>query len=166
MTRLYQTKIAQTTQWCDQTGILCFIPSNRIQFLLSLPWPDTVSYICTWHVPLKRYYLLSDLRSSLLHLWSCHSTPAHPGWGLCWCKWCRRRSASLRLAGVERNSEVLQIDDSLERNRDKLFFPFFLAVFWLRFYGIWQHTVLFKELHVLILLHQQWVKCLCVISCL
>lgn len=118
------------------------------------------------HVLLKRFYLHSDLRSSLLHPWSCHSTPAHPGWGLCWCKWCRRRSASLRSAGVGRNSEVLQIDDSLKRNRDKLFFPPFLSVFWLSFFGIWQHTVLFMKLHLLILLNQQWVKCLCVISCL
>lgn len=64
-----------------------------------------------------RCYLHCDSQSSLLHQWSCHSTPAHPGWDLCWCKWCRRRSVSRHSAGVGHNSEVLQIDDSLERSR-------------------------------------------------
>lgn len=70
---------------------------------------------------LKLYHVHSDLQSSLLHRWSCRSTPAHPGWDLCLCKWCRRRSVSLHSAGAGRNSEVLQTDDSLEKRRGNSF---------------------------------------------
>lgn len=113
--------------WSNRHCVFYSIRQNPF-FFLSSAWHSCL-HLHVAHVLLKGYYLHSDLQSSLLHPWSCHSTPAHPGWGLCWCKWCRRRSASLRSAGVGRNSEVLQIDDSLERNRDELWCAYFCLSF-------------------------------------
>lgn len=55
--------------------------------------------------------------SSRLHQWSCRSKPAHPGWGLYWCRWCRFRLASLRSEGVARSSVAWETIGFLRRKR-------------------------------------------------
>ncbi len=58
---------------------------------------------------------ISHSLSSRLRRWSCRSKPAHLGWGLCWCRWCIFRSASLRSGGVVHSSVAWETIGFLRR---------------------------------------------------